>query len=158
MRAILIDPVRKTVTVVEHNGDYREIHKLLSDEESGLHVDTFTCVRINERDAIFVDDNGLYQNDDNPQFFFLWRGYHQPLAGRGLILGADKDGETIGAGIPLQDACEHVTFPKGIKFVGLRPIPEGTVTGPDHPLGEGISVFGHTPIFSREEDRDEDKV
>jgi len=57
MRAILIDPFNETVTEVEHNGDYREIYKLLSHET--VKVDTFTVIGIDHNDAIYVDDNSL---------------------------------------------------------------------------------------------------
>jgi hypothetical protein len=45
-------------------------------------------------EAIFVDDNGLL---NNPVRFFKYAGYEQPLAGKGLILGSDAEGDTIGA-------------------------------------------------------------
>ena len=38
MRAILIDPVAKTVREVEHDGDYREIYRLLSDPENDIKI------------------------------------------------------------------------------------------------------------------------
>lgn len=87
MRAILI-----TITEVDHNGDFRNIYKLLSHETHP--VDCFDVVRLDHGDGIFVDDNGLL---NNPQRFFLIRDYHSPLAGKGLCLGSDAEGDSIAA-------------------------------------------------------------
>ena len=49
MKAYLIDAQARTVTETDYNGDYRHIHKLIG-------VETFTVVRINDYDSVFVDD------------------------------------------------------------------------------------------------------
>lgn len=86
MRAILIDPFNREISEVEFNGDFHEIYKLID-------CDTFTVATINHRqDGIFIDDDGLFKPD---QAFFWHRGYPQPLAGKGLILGCDKFGESV---------------------------------------------------------------
>ena len=92
MRAILIDPFTETISEVEYVGPYQQIYALLSHET--MPVDTFTTVNLGDenQNAIFVDDNGLL---NDPTHFFVWMDYAQPLAGKGLILGCDDEGESI---------------------------------------------------------------
>jgi hypothetical protein len=150
LRGILIDSVTESITEVTHNGDYREIYKFLSDPENGYNVDTFTVVYIDERNVIFVDDNGLLTN---PRHFFAWRGYPQPLAGRGLILGSDAEGETIGTRISLEKVKKNVAFTNKLRVAGHRTT-ESTM---DHPLlGPNTPVIKNEPVFvPAEEDEDE---
>jgi hypothetical protein len=110
MRAILIDPVAKTVTEVEHTDDYRDIYK-------HLECDLFTVVGIDEVDSVFIDDEGLLKDEPGP--FFALAGYPQPLAGRGLILGCDEEGESIAARMSLDEARAMVSFPEA-KFRGFE--------------------------------------
>jgi len=111
MEAILIDPHTETVSVVDFNGDFREISRIIGD---GCR--TFTVVNIGyssdeifySNDGIFVDDEGLLREQATP--FFKFRGYPQPLAGRGLILGADEMGESISPRVTLQQVKDSVEF------------------------------------------------
>ena len=95
MKAYLIDPHTETITEVEYSGDYREIYK---------HIDAeiFTTAQFNKfGDTVFVDDEGLFKEE---QEFFLINGYPQPLAGKGLVLGCDEEGESVAPSITL-DQC-----------------------------------------------------
>ena len=138
MRAILINPEVRTITEVEHNGDYKQIYEY-------LQCGTFTAVGIEHKDgasnAIFVDDEGLL---NDPRFFFLYKGYNQPLANNGLILGSDEEGETVGTTLSLEHVKSRVRFVE-LSVEGWEEI-DG-VTGPDHPMGEGFQIIGHQPIF-----------
>lgn len=82
MKAMLIDPNARKMTEVKYSGDYRDIYKLIG-------ADTFDVARINdEGDGIYIDDNGL----ENPVYNFIGiKGYPQPLAGKGLLLGCDVE-------------------------------------------------------------------
>ena len=143
MRAILIDPFNESVTEVEHNGDYRNIYTLLSHETQP--VDTFTVVSIDDDNDIFVDDNGLL---NNPTHFFMWKGYTQPLAGKGLILAHDDEGESIGTTLLLNRAKKNVRWANDLEFVELVPF-EDTI---DHPiLGPDTPRIGNRPVFTRKE-------
>lgn len=118
VRAILIDPFACKVTEVEHDAsDFRGIYALLSHE---VHpVSTFTAAysdMLRPGEAIFVDDNGLL---NNPLRFFLFAGYHQPLAGKGLILGSDHEGETVGATSALLFIRRRVMFAEHVPGLGL---------------------------------------
>lgn len=90
IKAILIDPFACKVEPVEYEADQLNIYSLLS--HASQPVDTFDCVRsdlLHSLDVIYVDDNGLLFD---PQRFFVFAGHHQPLAGKGLILGTDENG------------------------------------------------------------------
>lgn len=101
MRAILIDPFKHSITEVEYSGNYQDIYNLID-------CDTFTIAPITHRgDAIFVDDEGLFKPE---QAFFKHDGYPQPLAGKGLILGCDEEGETVEPTISLADTVAAVRF------------------------------------------------
>lgn len=103
MRAILIDPFARTVTEVEYTGEYTNINE-------HIKAQYFDVVRINRKgDAIFVDDEGLINGNEN-QAYFGWLGYMNPLAGRGLILGCDDEGESIEPTISLETAQKHVIW------------------------------------------------
>jgi len=93
IKAISIDPFTCTVTEVEYDAaDYSNIYPLLSHP---VHpVECFTTARIDTlkgEDALFVDDNGLL---NGPVRFFRLAGGYQPFAGKGLIIGADEEGES----------------------------------------------------------------
>ena len=149
MKAILIDPVAETVTEVEHDGDYHQIYELLSDKEHGLNVGTFEIVRLGVKtpddkieNTLYVDENGLL---NEPRYFFIYQGYHQPLAGRGLILGTtledetdvtDEGGKSIGTTLTVEEVRSRVAF-KQLSVEGFEQS-EGVT---DHP------VFGRTPFI-----------
>lgn len=149
MKAILIDPFEKTVTEVDHNGNYRQIYTLLSHPEH--RVDCFTVVQIENDDAIFVDDEGLLKD---PKHFFVWRGYPQPLAGKGLILGTNDEGDSVDAVISVEDVKKRVSFRSDLRLHDFESF-EGKM---DHPLlGKDTPVFGNKPIFIRVQEDDDAK-
>lgn len=100
--AHLINPVKRIITEVIIDGDYKQLYEL-------LHCQIFTAVQINEkRDTIYVDDEGLFVEN---QVFFLHKDYpYQPLAGYGLVVGTDDEGESITPSVSLQETREKVTF------------------------------------------------
>jgi hypothetical protein len=101
MQAILINPFDKTVEEIEYSGDWKDISSL-------LECDLFTTVYFNETtDSVFVDDEGLYVED---QAFFTFGDCPQPLAGRGLILGCNDDGDSVDCETTLEEAKAMVTF------------------------------------------------
>lgn len=136
MKAILIDPETQTITEVEYSGNYKDIYKLTG-------CDCFTVVGIEDGNGIFVDDEGLF---NDPRYFFLYNGYDQPLAGKGLILGTNEEGDSVDCTLTVDYIREKVKFIE-LSLMGFDPIPDGTVTPKGHPMGEGIPVTGHTPIF-----------
>lgn len=100
--AHLIDPVKRIVTLVTIRGDYTELYK-------HLHCQIFTAVQINNmQDTIYVDDEGLYVDN---QLFFYHKNYpSQPLAGYGLVVGTDEEGESVNPKVTLEETIQAVTF------------------------------------------------
>ena len=54
-----------------------------------------------------INSDGLLKSCER---FFKFAGYAQPLAGKGLILGSDEEGETIGASSKLAVIKSAVMF------------------------------------------------
>ncbi len=100
MKAILINPFDQTVTEVDYSGDYKQIYTLIG-------ADTFDCARISSGDGIFVDDNGLLTG---PTHFFQHAEYGQPLAGKGLIVGCNAEGDSVDCVATLEETRAKVTF------------------------------------------------
>ena len=111
MRAYLVNPVDKTVTLVEHDGDYRDIYK-------HIEAECFTALTLNSSgDALYLDDEGLYRDG---QAFFHLKGYPQPLAGRGLLLGTDHEGDSRAPVIALEQFQKLIAWaPEGLRFEGI---------------------------------------
>lgn len=113
MRAILIDPFERTITEVDYNGDFHQIYNLID-------AQTFDAARVNDvGDAIFVDDEGLISG--KVQAFFGFRGYPQPLAGKGLLLGCTlENGESADTTYTIEEAHEHVVWLSLVDFNGQK--------------------------------------
>lgn len=106
MRAILINPLEQSITEVEYTGDFRNIYE-------HLKCGTFDVVNLTRGEDVFVDDNGLLVFP-NPHGYFVWiaedGSIYGPLAGRGLILGTNEDGESVGTKMALDDVKRKVMF------------------------------------------------
>ena len=104
MKAILIDPIKLDVTEVNIGTDYREIYKQID-------ADTFECITINKNgDAIYIDEEGLLKPFET-QCFFMFSGYPQPIAGKGLILGLNRaTGESENPTITVKEVIQKVSY------------------------------------------------
>lgn len=101
MKAYLIDPEARSITEVDYSGNYQHIYDLIG-------ADAFDCARLYPNgDAAFIDDEGLFKD---PKFFWLHRYYGGPIAGRGLVLGCDGDGESVSPQVQLSDLRNDVMF------------------------------------------------
>tara|TARA_R110002167_G_scaffold165089_4_gene362039 strand:- start:580 stop:996 length:417 start_codon:yes stop_codon:yes gene_type:complete len=102
MQAILIDTPNQTIEIVDYSGDYKDIYGLLG-------CDLFTTVYLEGvgEDTLYVDDEGLYVEN---QVFFGIAGCPQPLAGRGLILGTDDEGDSTDCTSSLDTIKKMVTW------------------------------------------------
>lgn len=111
MRSILIDPFTRTITEVEYSGDFKQIYELID-------CDTYDCARINRQgDAIFVDDEGLFKEQE--QKFFLHEDYPQPLAGKGLVLGCDmENGESVAPHTTIGEVAAKVQWVVPVRING----------------------------------------
>ena len=102
MRAYLIDTPNKQIVEVDYNGDYRTI-------KEHIRADLFTTVMLGSGDCLFVDDEGLI--NDNPHGWIKLEGYAQPLRGYGLVLGTDEEGESIEPSATLEELRGMISFP-----------------------------------------------
>ena len=112
-KAILINPFNKTIEMVDYDfsGSYLQISHLIGTEECVKPL--FCAVDIDETNTVYIDDEGLYRET---QAYFIWEGYHQPLQGKGLILGTDYDnGESIPTTLSLDEVKEQVSFHENIQ-------------------------------------------
>ena len=109
MKAILIDVHTQSVTEVDHDNTLDNIYDL-------LNCRTFDVVRIDEVDSIYIDDEGLFVDD---QLFFEYGGDAQSvrLAGNGLILGVDDEGNSISPQTTVEEVEGRVGFlPRGYSW------------------------------------------
>ena len=100
MRTILIDPEAQTVEELDFKGDYKKIQMTIG-------CSCFTSFNIDGPDyeTIYVDDEGLLQPSG---FVFEYQGH--PLVGRGLIMGCDDEGASIGTTLNLDDVKDNIQF------------------------------------------------
>ena len=101
MRAVLIDPVAKTVEEIDSPLDLKSLYAL-------LQCSTLDLVTVGEHD-LYVDDEGLLVED--PVFFSI-RGYPQPLAGRAVLCRHNVEGNCAPATLSLATVRQRVTFPR----------------------------------------------
>jgi hypothetical protein len=89
----LVIPSARTVQRVKCD-DYRDIYVWVG-------CSAFDCARLENGDAFFVDDEGLLVQQQ-PDNFFAIDG-RDPLAGNGLLLGCDSEGESVEPSIAWED-------------------------------------------------------
>jgi hypothetical protein len=116
MKAYLINPTDKTVSEVEYDGNYQSIAPMIH-AKSGL----FDLVRVRDPEGcadVFVDDEGLLYEGGNPHGYFQishGQGEWQTLAGYGLVLDVDHEGDTVAATCSLDWITKRVRFaPRGL--------------------------------------------
>lgn len=99
MRTILIDPVTRSFTEVDYNGDWKTI-------PTHIGCELFDVVYTDVGD-VFVDDEGLLKPN---QKFFVIDG-STPLAGRGLVFGpVDDEGDSTPATVTIEELEQKVRF------------------------------------------------
>ena len=82
MKGILINPFDTTIKEVVYTGDYREIYDLVD-------CTTFDCVRIYEAQDMYIDDEGLFKNN---QRYFRMVEIGANYGGKALLLSHDEIG------------------------------------------------------------------
>ena len=112
MKAILIDVKNQLVKEVEHDDTLKNIYELVD-------CRTFDVVSIDGKNSIYVDDEGLYRED---QLYFEYSGTEHSvrLAGNGLVLGLNREtGDSISPTISVEEVENKVRFlPEGF---GIEP-------------------------------------
>lgn len=129
VKGYLIDPFACTITEVEHEADSIEgIYMLLTNPMQKVTCFTVAYSRgLSPGDAIFVDDEGLLTPCDR---FFMIAGNPQPLAGKGLVLGSNANGDTVAVKTSKAKVEDMVVFleikslPYPVDRAGLAPTVE----------------------------------
>ena len=111
--AILDDPFTQTTKEISVTSDYKQWKEIL---EIKSPIDVVT---LNSETAVIVDDEGLFNEDTR---YFKLPDYHQPLAGRALVVGIDEDGEIM----DYNSGVNEWFFPEKIEWM-----PEGFSLSPE---------------------------
>ena len=101
MKGILINPFDETVKEVSILGNIEDIYLL-------TECSTFDVVALSEKDDLYVDDEGLLKDN---RYFTI---YGKPIAGRGLIMSHDVEGNSVSTTLSLQEIKDVVEWlPEG---------------------------------------------
>lgn len=111
MQGILIDPAAGTVTTNdEYDGNYKTIQKIIG-------ADLFDCVRLDESETLYVDDEGLLNGNGERSGFFYVIGKHPVMiAGKGLILATNEDGDSTATTMTVDQVKAMVRFGAPVKL------------------------------------------
>ena len=101
VKAILIDVKNQEVKEVEHDNTLQNIYDLID-------CRVFDNVRIDNVNSIFVDDEGILK--DNLYFQYSGSNGIFQLAGNGLLLGIDDEGNSISPTLTVEDVKDKVRF------------------------------------------------
>jgi hypothetical protein len=101
MRAILIDPSNKSVTEIEHSGQYKDIVETL-----GIRM--IEAVGLGLDHHMYVDEEGLLVADHPNGYFKLPQS--QVYAGKAIIFRGTPDGEEAPATIGIEHVRRIVQF------------------------------------------------
>lgn len=105
MKAFLINPLDKTITEVEHSGDYHEIYKICD-------YSIFEVIALPNRDGVYIDEEGLLKSPNPDSFWSMPELYGESAAftGKGFVLGSDKKGNSTAPKITLDELKRIVVF------------------------------------------------
>jgi len=101
MRAILIDPFKRTVEEID-------IDPSLDNMYAVLGVELITVVRWDAKHALILDDEGLLKSKEAMEYWHV-AGSDKPFAGRGLLLG-DEHGDNRPATVGVPEVQRLVSF------------------------------------------------
>jgi len=86
VQGFLINPKEHLITEIETDGELHSLYKLLD-----CHLIDIVVLN-DEEDVLYLDDDGLSRSPTN---YFRFGTFPNPLAGKGVILGTDIEGEAI---------------------------------------------------------------
>jgi hypothetical protein len=156
MRAILIDPERRTIEEIaaelpEGEG-YKEIQRLIGcrDFTSGSRPLNGSLAK--GFDSLYVSDDVMEDGDDS-RFWFQVDADRDPpssypIAGRGLVVGVDREGDSCDARITLDELRARITFTQR-KFRGFEIFTGDAARA----RGAHIVVEAKTPIIDGTEEK-----
>lgn len=100
-KGILINVKDETITEVQV-GDFRHIQKLVD-------CDLFEIVGLGGNQDLYVDEEGLLFLNGQSKFFTI-EGYPQPLCGNGLVLGSNRNGESVNTKFTVEEIKSKVKY------------------------------------------------
>jgi hypothetical protein len=150
MRALLIDAEQRTITEIEFKGNYQDIQAVLGCRQFTTGSRPLLGSLEEGFDAVYVSDDDMEDRED-PRHWFQVDALRSPpssypLAGRGLVLGVDKDGEDCDARISLVELTERITFTMR-KFRGFEVSSGRGQIAEGWPVSEIIRVDLKAPII-----------
>ncbi len=101
MRAIIINSKDRAITETDIDGSLKILQQIVG----GLIEPVLEG--LDENHHCYVNEEGLL---DRPQYFFMFKDGHQPLAGNGVILSSTDDGGEAPCILSLDWLKERVSF------------------------------------------------
>jgi len=138
-KGFLINPETQSITEHSIGENFEEINTAIGSR--CFCIGTY----LPKEDAIFVDDEGLL-TDEPKQFFriddsIISNTNPGPLCGRGLVLGADDEGDSVDAKVTLKKLNEAVRW---MTEEEVGPVDLGfTVISFDDPKAFDAMLFGN---------------
>jgi hypothetical protein len=136
MRAVLIDPFAKTIEEVDYSGELDDVYRL-------TWTDIVETVQVDREHHMYVDEEGMMQKD---QRFFRVAGYPQPLAGRGLIVRSDREGNDVPARPGMVSAMKAIVswVRPDLRIEAIETIEDEV----DHPILGRVPRIRTVPVFT----------
>jgi hypothetical protein len=106
-RVILINPEDRSIRELQASATLDNIHELVGAEVLG-HFGVALFEDTGQMDTGWVDDGGLSRGE--PVQAFLFPRTKDPIAGRCLIVGADRHGVTCDCRMPIEILRQDVTW------------------------------------------------
>jgi len=149
IKGYLIDPKEKTVTEIDiaDPSDYKGLRERIG-------CDLYEVVRIDDYNFLLIDEEGMFAE---PQSYFSWRGYPQPLAGKAIVLGDDDRNPDNASGLKsptlsIDEVRARTSF-RNLKLVGWTEAREEKNV--ETPMGKfDFMIVGPKPIFEEVADGD----
>lgn len=141
IKGLLIDPEAKTVTEVEHDKSVQQIYELIG-------ARPFHVLELSDRETLYYDDEFLLRDkakEESGQAYFALVGpdfvYPSPIAGKALILGTDRGGDSTDTKLKADAVLQN------LRFVQLRL--KGWSEGSSYDTPNGFVIQGPQPQFER---------
>jgi hypothetical protein len=107
-KGILIDTKKRTISYVDVTPNKKGSYLPSIYEHIGCT--RFEVVELPNQNDLFCDEESMLSMDENTMFFKIDGMMSVPIAGNGLILGLNEDGDSIDTNITLMDIVPNVQF------------------------------------------------